>query len=877
MFKILIFFWIFLLLISIFYVINNLMQKKENFNVSEVENDINSRNKIYLETNVIDIIPGKPGPTGEKGNDGDDGTLGREGKDGLIGNSGNDGDDAATVQFINPDNSPIGEVSVRNPNTDDIHKIKIPYGKKGDRGDTRKLNFCYVYKNEDDTYNTNNYDCYLEDPIGGPDNSKDMYLYIPKGNKGDDGDQGDCSMESRGFPGPTGDTGPDGDKGEKGPRGLEGKRGIDANKLNFGHNITGVEYKICFGDTPEDCIDVPKLKAINQDYQDKIDNKPYEDIISNTNNKYVPVLLRRINRLKNDLCLAHLTGDYSNGYLNDIKKDLDETYNVFNQNEGTVFKSLYNNVDDLNNYCSRFFNIVAVDFVFDKTNQDDCTEVDLYTFIETYLKTQGKWDDRFNTYKNTSVINIIIDDKSTDIISNSIDKAALIIDIDKIFEIFPNIYEIIIDVQRYITGKHEPDGQDNDNWPNKQGDKLNGGKGESGKKGGPAIDIIYKGTNGFKEIVIRINEKDGPETKITGGFGSLGGQGGKASKSFIKRSEQKVARPKPIPQDPKKECDSMIHYNGPDGVDGDGKLHSYEQAWVRGHGNWDENPGKRFDMVVFGQHHLTSVGGGGNTDTIETPSGNNGYFWTFKRGTRVKAEGGGGYSDDGWNDDFNCKTYNYTNNDNKSHVDSKYFQDNIPYAKYNLISPKTTQSCRVPTFGYDNKKVCYGNNFTGVCDGSWLRPRDGASWYNFTAQKCRMVDQPDKPQDCPAGESIIDADYCCPIAYASTTGCTEEIKYNEDGTKVKGEPGNPKKGADPTYNAGDKSTWTDYKAGERANLPGYVRNYPNIPAGFSDNALGDQGLRGDDGIDGKVISADANIYDKSKVIIFLNDEQYTDN
>lgn len=841
MFKILIFFWIFLLLISIFYVINNLMQKKENFNVSEVENDINSRNKIYLETNVIDIIPGKPGPTGEKGNDGDDGTLGREGKDGLIGNSGNDGDDAATVQFINPDNSPIGEVSVRNPNTDDIHKIKIPYGKKGDRGDTRKLNFCYVYKNEDDTYNTNNYDCYLEDPIGGPDNSKDMYLYIPKGNKGDDGDQGDCSMESRGFPGPTGDTGPDGDKGEKGPRGLEGKRGIDANKLNFGHNITGVEYKICFGDTPEDCIDVPKLKAINQDYQDKIDNKPYEDIISNTNNKYVPVLLRRINRLKKDLCLAHLTGDYSNGYLNDIKKDLDETYNVFNQNEGTVFKSLYNNVDDLNNYCSRFFNIVAVDFVFDKTNQDDCTEVDLYTFIETYLKTQGKWDDRFNTYKNTPVINIIIDDKSTDIISNSIDKAALIIDVDKIFEIFPNIYEIILNVDRFITGKHGPSGAATDDWEGKEPDKLNGGKGQDGNAGGPAIDIIYDGT---KEIIIRITEKDGSGTKIAGGFGSLGGAGGKASKSFTKQKATATKAKTPIQISASFYQEKEYRYQAPD----PGRQNAYnnfgENAYITG---YDGNGGQ-YSMVVFGKHHLQSKHE--IQDSMASNTNEENKFWRFHKG-----EHRGTAPPD-------LCIYSHDNSSHKSHLPLEYHT--FTYYKNPNIKKKegVRDLCSNNFMGSTCRKVSY----------STCTPRT-ANWHDLTAVLWQYTPATTGYAPCESGwiEDPVNTENCCKID-DTTKKCHINEKINEDGIEFPADHGSHTIGAPANYTAKDKEAWEIHKNEQKANdeTPEYVPITINFTP--SETINGNVGNRGTDGKDGDIISTNK-IQDNTKVIIILNSNQ----
>lgn len=854
MFKILIFFWIFLLLISIFYVINNLMQKKENFNVSEVENDINSRNKIYLETNVIHIIPGKPGPTGEKGNDGDDGTEGLGGEDGLIGNSGNDGDDAAKVQFIHPDGSTIGEVSVRNPNTEDVHEIKIPRGKKGDRGDTRKLNFCYIYKNFDDRYNISDSNCYLEDPSEGADISKDMYLYIPKGKKGDAGDQGDCSMESPGFPGPTGDSGPDGDKGEKGPRGLEGKRGIDADRLNVGHNITGVEYKICFDDTPDNCIDVPKLKALNQDYQDKIDNRPYEDIISKTNNKYVPVLLRRINRLKNDLCLAHLIGDYSNGYLNDIKKDLDETYNVFNQQEGTEFKNLYNNGEKLDEYCSKFFNIVAVDFVFDKTDVTECTKVDLYTFIENYLKTQGKWDDRFNTYKNTPVINIIIDDKSTNIISNSIDNAALTIDVDKIFEIFPNIYEITLDVQRYITGKHEPSGSKDENWDDKTSSNLDGGNGESGKKGGPAIEIIYKNTNVLKKIVIKITENGGPGTKIAGGFGSLGGQGGKASKSFYKKNPTESKAKDKNEKTEKTVMNSLYEGNI---LGSKGYLNKGETAWVSGKRNIN---GKdyNYNMIIYGKHHLVS--NNNTSDTITSEKNDNNEYWEFKK-----------YSELYDGDDFNCKIYDAKSNNYNDHKPDMF--NGFNFNKNPYITPKDTVCTKYEynsNQGGGSKKCTKKETVEHICGDKWSEPNKGAKFYKYLGKLYKEIKSyTNKPCDEGWKDDPGNSNNCCRIGEKNE--CFTIEYWNKNGENIGGEPGKPKEGAKDEYNAKDKSTWTDYKTGERAKLPGYISSYPDKLAGFSDNVVGLEGLRGNDGDDGKIINT--NIQDKSKVKIYLNNKE----
>jgi len=894
MFKILIFFWIFLLLISIFYIINNLMQKKENFNVSEVENDINSRNKIYLQTNVIDIIPGKPGPTGEEGDKGKDGTKGRDGKDGLIGNSGNDGDDAATVKFINPDRTIAGSVSVRNTNTEDVHEINIPIGKKGERGDTRKLNYCYT-----DT------DGRVEDCTNESNPTKDdMYLFIPKGLSGEAGDQGDCSMESPGFPGPQGDMGPSGDKGEKGPRGLDGKRGIDANKLNIGSNVMGVEYKICFSETPDHCIDVPMLKAINQDYQDKIDNKPYEDILSNTNNNYVPVLLRRLNRLKKDLCLAHLTGDYSNGYITDIKNDLYETYTAFNESEGNKFKTeLHNDDDKLKEYCAKLFNIVSADFIFNKEDKDDCTDVVLHNFIKTNLEQQGKWEDRFNTYKNTPIVDIKFEG-STGIVSSSTETAALIIDVDEIFKIFPNIYEIILNVERFITGKHGRSGAETDlDWDDKAANGLNGGKGQPGNDGGPAIEIIYKGTNNLKEIVIRINEIEGK--KIIGGFGSLGGAGGKASKSFTQTIDHKIDKVL-IGGGSEDRCEPAIIYNGPsDGVKEDGKLGRYEQAWVRGNGHWEDNKnetyGKYYDMIVFGQYHLASTNNYENVDIIKSNKSNSGDYWEFniRKEAQINAKG-----DHGWEDDFNCTTYNseltydnidYNNVDIRKlsqfiYVNNPALQTNtkdiramlaslhgekFTYNKSPLIKPATKEHC--PRSG-----PCYGDNWTGVCckscregGNSMSRPKDRASWYGFTARKCKTINT-DAIPGCPSNYSSM-LGKCCPDEYMKIDNCTVIIKHNENGIENPADPGGLTIGASADYTAKDKEIWESYKSDQKANDEDETRKYVPITIDFTPTSEGTtngtRGDRGDDGADGDIIST--NIQDTTKVIIILNGNEYT--
>ena len=881
MFKILIFFWIFLLLISIFYVINNLMQKKENFNVSEVENDINSRNKIYLQTNVIDVIPGKPGPKGDEGNKGEDGTEGLSGEDGIIGNSGNDGDDAATVLFNNPNGIDAVDVSVRNTNTEDIHTIDIPYGKKGDLGDTHKLNYCYIGKD------MVGQECTNESELS----PNDMYLFIPKGLPGENGVLGDCSMESPGFPGPQGDMGPSGDKGEKGPRGLDGKRGIDANKLNIGSNVMGVEYKICFEENnPDHCIDVPMLKAINQDYQDKIDNKPYEDILLNTNNNYVPVLLRRINRLKKDLCLAHLTGDYSNGYITDIKKDLYETYTVFNVAEGDEFKTnLYYDDIKLNEYCAKLFNIVTANFIFNKKETVNCNEVDLYNFIKTNLQELDKWEDRFNTYKNTPVVDIKFED-GTGITSSSKEKAALIIDVDKIFEIFPNIYEIILNVERFITGKHGPSGATADLWTGKDPDKLNGGKGQDGNDGGPAIEIIYKGTNNLKEIIIRINELGGPEPKIAGGFGSLGGEGGKASKSYTKTFDRKKSRKK-IDQEDEEVCDPAIPYNGPGSVGENGRLDIGEQAWVRGHGNHGDFPGVFFDMIVFGRYHLISKHGPANVPMLKSnPSAKSGQYWKFEisEDKQIRAGGSGGYSDGGKRDDFNCTTYKFDNDEYKSDLDGKFFFGDAPsfnsspaswdIANWDIISYNKSDWISPPTGGR-NYGLCCTNcrktDFLGMKFDSMSRPKDGASWYGFTAQKCKMEARSPKPEECLAGQ-VIDDDYCCPNEFP-ITNCTEILKINENGSVVTGEPGKYTTGADGK-NASDKTQWDIDKA-ERPPSSGHfdAAKYSEVNldiAGYTELEVGTPGNRGDDGKDGDIINTN-NIQDTTKVIIFLNGYEYT--
>lgn len=825
MFKILIFFWIFLLLISIFYLINNLMQKKENFNVSEVENDINSRNKIYLQTNVIDIIPGKPGPKGDEGNKGEDGTKGLSGEDGLIGNSGNDGDDAATVQFIYPDGTDPEDVSVRNTNTGDTHTINIPNGKKGDHGDTRKLNYCYIGEDKDIL------DCTNESEPS----SNDMYLFIPKGLPGELGVPGDCSMESPGFPGPQGDKGPSGDKGEKGPRGLDGKRGIDADKLNIGSNVMGVEYKICFDENnPDNCIDVPMLKAINQDYQDKIDNKPYEDILSNTNNNYVPVLLRRINRLKKDLCLAHLTGDYSNGYITDIEKDLYDTYKAFNEAESNEFEKVRSDDTKLNEYCAKLFNIVTADFVFTKTVQDDCRDVDLYNFIKTNLQLNSKWEDRLNTYKNTPVVDIKFE-KGTGIISSSTGTAALIINVDKIFEIFPNIYEIILNVDRFITGKHGPSGAEEDDWEGKEPDKLNGGKGQVGNAGGPAIDIIY---DGFKEIVIRINEMGGSGTKIAGGFGSLGGAGGKASKSFTKNTTTQ-SKKKPSVDIPAKDemlGSETINYEGHKPGD-DGHLYAYggpqKAAWVSGSRNKNGTT-YNYSMIVFGTYHLASSHD--ESSDIKSENNVNNQFWKFKKG---KYKG---------SDDFNCDVYEAGSNEFIRDRPSQYSGFTFPFNYY--IKPKSG------TEEY-------------ICSSEWSKPKDKARWHDFTAEKWQHTPADTKPGDCESGwiEDPVNTENCCKID-ATTRECHINEIINEDGIKFPADHGSHTIGAPANYTAKDKEAWEIQK-----NANDETPEYVPITIDFtpSETIDGRVGSRGTDGNDGDIIST--KIQDKTKVIIFLNETQ----
>lgn len=834
MFKILIFFWIFLLLISIFYVINNLMQKKENFNVSEVENDINSRNKIYLQTNVIDVIPGKPGPKGDEGNKGEDGTEGLSGEDGIIGNSGNDGDDAATVLFNNPNGIDAIDVSVRNTNTEDIHTIDIPYGKKGDLGDTHKLNYCYIGKD------MVGQECTNESELS----PNDMYLFIPKGLPGENGVQGDCSMESPGFPGPQGDMGPSGDKGEKGPRGLDGKRGIDANKLNIGSNVMGVEYKICFEENnPDHCIDVPMLKAINQDYQDKIDNKPYEDILLNTNNNYVPVLLRRINRLKKDLCLAHLTGDYSNGYITDIKKDLYETYTVFNVAEGDEFKTnLYYDDIKLNEYCAKLFNIVTANFIFNKKETVNCNEVDLYNFIKTNLQELDKWEDRFNTYKNTPVVDIKFED-GTGITSSSKEKAALIIDVDKIFEIFPNIYEIILNVERFITGKHGPSGATADLWTGKDPDKLNGGKGQDGNDGGPAIEIIYKGTNNLKEIIIRINELGGPEPKIAGGFGSLGGEGGKASKSFIAPTKPKT----PIPISSSFDLVKTNSYQAPNPGSEGAYNNAGENAYITGY----EGNGGQYSMVVFGKHHLQSKYEIQNSMASRTNDQDK--YWKFHKGE---------YRFTAWPD---LCIYSHDNTSHISHLPQEY--QGFTYSK-NLDVKKT----KVTTTECSGAANQGGGGRCSEVTRTTCRPRV-AKWHDFTAELWQFTPARTDYAPCEDGWKDKDATNCCKID-ATTQECYINEIINENGIEFPALPGSHTIGAHVNHTAKDKEAWEIHKNEQKANdeTPEYVPiTIDFTPSGTTDGTVGS---RGADGKDGDTISTN-NIQDTTKVIIFLNGYEYT--
>lgn len=885
MFKILIFFWIFLLLISIFYVINNLMQKKENFNVSEVENDINSRNKIYLQTNVINIIPGKPGPTGEKGNDGDDGTLGRKGEDGLIGNSGNDGIDAATVKFINPgETDPTSEVKVKNPNTNDEHIIQIPYGKEGDRGDTHRLNYCLVDYTDPTgtTYNKVSQPSCNIDPLNADsqEGETDMFLYIPKGQKGDEGDKGDCSKGSPGFHGPDGDKGPTGHKGEKGPRGLEGERGLDADTLNVGYNNVGVDYKICLSDDQEHCLDRSMIKAINEDYEHKIKNKNYLDITFDKEEKYVPVLLRRINRLKKNLCLAKLTGDYSEEYINNIETDLMDTYNIFNQPEADEFQARIINDrsygrSNTESYCSKLLNIAHYEVTFSKRDQKLCTEVQLHDhIISTAIGNKKK-------YRNVPIIVVTIN--AADITSDDVSNAALAIDLDKILATFPKLYEIELNVKSYITGKHGPSGNSatDNNWKGMDPDGLNGGNGQLGNDGGPAIEIKYTGT---EEIIIQITEEAG-ESKIVGGFGSLGGEGGKASKSYTKTFDRKKSRKK-IDQEDEEVCDPAIPYNGPGSVGENGRLDIGEQAWVRGHGNHGDFPGVFFDMIVFGRYHLISKHGPANVPMLKSnPSAKSGQYWKFEisEDKQIRAGGSGGYSDGGKRDDFNCTTYKFDNDEYKSDLDGKFFFGDAPsfnsspanwdIANWDIISYNKSDWISPPTGGR-NYGLCCTNcrktDFLGMKFDSMSRPKDGASWYGFTAQKCKMEARSPKPEECLAGQ-VIDDDYCCPNEFP-ITNCTEILKINENGSVVTGEPGKYTTGADGK-NASDKTQWDIDKA-ERPPSSGHfdAAKYSEVNldiAGYTELEVGTPGNRGDDGKDGDIINTDK-IQDKTKVIIFLN-------
>ena len=880
MFKILIFFWIFLLLISIFYVINNLMQKKENFNVSEVENDINSRNKIYLQTNVINIIPGKPGPTGEKGDDGDDGTHGREGIDGLIGNSGNDGIDAATVKFINPgETDPASEVKVTNPNTSDEHIIQIPYGKEGDRGDTHRLNYCLVdYTDSTGTaYNKNSPSCNF-DPLNtdSQEGETDMFLYIPKGQKGDQGDKGDCSKGSPGFHGPDGDKGPTGHKGEKGPRGLQGERGLDANTLNVGYNNVGVDYKICLGNNQAHCLDGSMIKAINEDYQDKINNKKYLDITFDKEDKYVPVLLRRINRLKKNLCLAKLTGDYSEEYINNIETDLMTTYDIFNKSEADQFRNRIINDrsyggSDTESYCSKLLNIAHYEVTFSETDPQECTKVKLHDYIIS--STSGN----IKKYRNVPIIVVTIN--SAHITSDDVSEAALAIDLDKILVRFPKLYEIELNVKSYITGKHGPSGNPatDNNWEGMDPVGLNGGNGQPGNDGGPAIEIKYTGT---QEIIIQIIE-DGGESKIIGGFGSLGGEGGKASKSYNKTVDRKKSRQQ-IDQEDVEVCEPAITYNGPSSVGENGRLDSNEQAWIRGHGDHADFPNVYYDMVVFGRYHLTSKHGVANEPMLKSnPSSKSGKYWKFKisEDKEIWAGGTGRYSNGGKRDDFNCTTYKFDNNEYIGDLDAKFLYgdkptgwqpgnwDTISYHKSDWISP--------PTGGRNYGLCCTGCRRTsdgwGLKYDSMSRPKDGASWYGFTAEKCKMEAQPPKPEICPDDHSEINNDYCCPNEFP-IADCTEILKINENGSDVTGEPGQYTTGAD-NKKASDKTQWDEDKANRQPSsghfgADEYSKVNLNI-AEYGVDVAGIPGNRGDDGKDGDIINTDK-IQDKTKVIIYLN-------
>ena len=126
--------------------------------------------------------------------------------------------------------------------------------------------------------------------------------------------------------------------------------------------------------------------------------------------------------------------------------------------------------------------------------------------------------------------------------------------------------------------------------------------------------------------------------------------------------------------------------------------------------------------------------------------------------------------------------------------------------------------------------------------------------------------------------AIPNTNRCCEIV--DDDECFIRDYWNVDGKDEKGKDGSPTIGVDEgmedsqeprIYNASKKNEWNIIKENRKKIVPGYTTQ----PSGYdNEHQKGEGGAKAADGKDGKVISANENIYDISKVIIFLNQKLY---
>lgn len=769
MYEILIFFWIFFLLISIFYIINKLIIKKEHFSIfSKVENNINSRNKIYLDSRII--LSGDLGPIGDRGPDGPIIEEEQQDINGINGPHGKDGKDSANLLFISS-NDDQQKVEINNSNNNENHTINIPIGEKGETGNTMKLK--YFTKNSDDG------DWNSKIVENQSDTDEFIKLYIPRGEKGDDGEKGSCESESDGLNGPYGPPGQPGNKGPKGQRGPPGPPGIDADKIFDSPDEMAIQYKICFGEKSENCIYPSLLNAIKKDQNDKINNKPYLNNITNVDKNYVPVLLRRINRLKKEYCLAY-NKDYTTRHKKKIKDDLDEVYKLYNNDEYEEFNLIWNNSVNREKYCVKLFN--AEEYVYEFTEEDPskCISVNLYDFIYSNI------DKKNYLFPNTPSIKIIFQ-YGIDIISEYKDKAALFVDIDKILTIFPKINKIILDIRRNIIGKHGS----NSKIIN-QPAKFNGGDGHDGEDGGDAIEIRYE-TFIDKKIDLVILSKE----KVFGGFGEIGGKGGKATYSYSTETliEERDKTSTAETSTWEKSGDEIYHSAPNNGEWSGNEINSHQTAWVSQSTADIDNyggSGKRnqigFEMIIFGRHHLTSIAGDNGTMNSYNKNDADGTesYWEFTRGDCAKHNGSVNCGKS--KEDLRCTVYGEKYTHPMPSEGIKY-TNGFTYRKnknINIATLKYIQGTRNHR-GYRPTHTI--PDFQGNCDDKQTRPYNSHTFHDFKAQLWKTKITPGTLNSCNTISGGTWEDHGTKCCKSIDGSCYKTTIINKDAKNPFAEPG----------------------------------------------------------------------------------------